>query len=94
MPHAAEHRTAGEDTLLGSGRDGVSEALSLGEDHEGVGVDPVLLHRFGCRLCLHELLKRGKVGDLDDHPHAFRSLGILERASGDSKGAENLFALG
>jgi hypothetical protein len=38
------------------------EVLALGENHEGVGVDPVLLHCFGRRLGLHELLKRRKVG--------------------------------
>jgi len=46
---------------LGSERCG-REVLSLGENHEGFGVDPVVLHRFGCRLGLHELLKRGKSG--------------------------------
>ena len=52
-------------------------APSLGENQEGVGVDPVVLHRFGRGLGLHELLKRGKVGDLDDQPNALRALGVL-----------------
>jgi hypothetical protein len=71
-----------------------ANVLSLGEDHEGVRVDPVVLHRLGRRLGLHELLKRGKVGDLGDQANTLRALGVLERLNGDSEGAEHLLALG
>jgi hypothetical protein len=57
-------------------------------------VDPVVLHRFGRGLGLHELLKRGKVGDLHDQPNALRALGVLKRAGGDPEGPNTSSRLG
>ena len=57
-------------------------------------MDPVVLHRFVRGLGLHELVKPGKVGDLDDQPNALRSLRVPKCASGDSERSEHLLALG
>ncbi len=63
---------AGRGRALGLGSECCErEVLSLGEDHEGVGGDPVLLHLFGRRFGLHELSKRGKVGISQITPTSF-----------------------
>ena len=41
---------------------------SLLKDNEGVGLNPIALHRFGGLVALHRLVKRAEVGDLEDQP--------------------------
>jgi hypothetical protein len=47
---------------LGLGLERCGREILSGGEITSVGVDPVVLHRFGRRLGLHELLKRGESG--------------------------------
>jgi hypothetical protein len=42
------------------------QGLRLLEHQEGVGVNPIPLHRLSSLVALHRFLKRAEVGDLED----------------------------
>ena len=68
------------------------QELSLVEDQDGLGPNAVMLHRIGCRLGLHELLKRGHVRDVRDQADTIRALGVMEGTNRDAQGPEHLLS--
>lgn len=46
----------------------INAGLTLLEDHERVGVNPIALHRLGCLVALHRFLERAEVRDLEEQP--------------------------
>jgi hypothetical protein len=71
----------------GDSRAAEERELPLCEDYEGLGANPVELHRLGRRLRPHQLLKGSHVRDIGHQSNSVRTFGVAPPARAPCRGA-------